>query len=216
FGGEDEQVFRDFIDSSFTEIKEKDICTLIIDLRNHPGGDNSYSDYLTAYIADRPFRWYDTFRIRTSRIVKEQTNDTTTHYSRSIHDHADGERFIYDPGPVQPAAKEKRFSGEVYVLVNRQSHSMATVAAATIRDYGFGTIVGEETGEYATLYASQFSYELPATGIVARASKGYMVRPNGSQKQEGLIPDIIIRDHLLDDKDEIMEGLLKRLKPSQK
>jgi hypothetical protein len=40
---------------------------------------------------------------------------------------------------------------------------------------------------------------------------GAMVRVNGSKKKEGVIPDLLIRDHLLDEKDEIMEGLLRRL-----
>ncbi len=30
--------------------------------------------------------------------------------------------------------------------------------------------------------------------------------------QKGVIPDILIKDHLLDGKDEILEGLLGRLK----
>ena len=31
----------------------------------------------------------------------------------------------------------------------------------------------------------------------------------GSKKAEGVIPDIYIRDHLLDENDEILDGLLK-------
>ena len=52
----------------------------------------------------------------------------------------------------------------------------------------------------------------------ARASKPKIRRlPNNlsplnrSEKQEGVIPDKIIKDHLLDKKDEILNGLLKRL-----
>lgn len=99
----------------------------------------------------------------------------------------------------------------MYALVNRQSHSQATVTAAQIQDYGFGTIVGEETGEYASLYASQFQYALPNTGIIVHVSKGKMVRVNGSTKEEGVIPDIYIKDHLLDEKDEILEELLSQI-----
>jgi hypothetical protein len=42
-------------------------------------------------------------------------------------------------------------------------------------------------------------------------SKGYMVRVNGSTKEEGVIPDIFIKDHLLDEEDEILDGLLERM-----
>lgn len=41
-----------------------------------------------------------------------------------------------------------------------------------------------------------------------------MVRVNGSTKEEGVIPDIIIRDHLLDEKDEILEGALELVNKS--
>ena len=100
---------------------------------------------------------------------------------------------------------------KVYVLVNRQSHSQATVTAAQIQDYGFATIVGEETGEYPSLYASIFQFKLPNTQIPVNVSKGKIVRVNGSTAETGVIPDIYIKDHLLDEEDEILEGLLKQI-----
>ena len=100
------------------------------------------------------------------------------------------------------------------MLVNRQSHSQATVTAAQIQDYGFATIVGEETGEYASLYASMFEFKLPNTRIPVSVSKGKMVRVSGSTKEEGVVPDIFIKDHLLDDTDEILEGLLEKISKS--
>ena len=125
--------------------------------------------------------------------------------------HQSGQVYNYKFEPYQPQPKSKRFQGKVFVLINRQSHSQATVTAAQIQDYGFGTIVGEETGEYASLYASQFQYSLPNTGIAVHVSKGKIVRVSGSTHEEGVIPDIYIKDHLLDEKDEILEGLYELL-----
>ena len=71
--------------------------------------------------------------------------------------------------------------------------------------------MGEETGDYPSLYASQFQYTLPITGIPIKVSKGYIVRVNGSAKPEGVIPDIFIKDYLLDENDEILEGLLTKI-----
>ena len=96
-------------------------------------------------------------------------------------------------------------------MINRQSHSQSAVAAAQIQDYQWGTIVGEETGDYPSLYASIFQYKLPNTGIPVNISKGYIVRVNGSTKEQGVIPDIFIKDHLLDGQDEILNGLLHRI-----
>lgn len=85
------------------------------------------------------------------------------------------------------------------------------MAAAQIQDYGFGTIVGEETGEYPTLYASIFPYTLPNTGITVTISKGYIVRVNGSEELRGVMPDILINDYLRDDEDEILSSLLNQI-----
>ncbi|MTI38648.1 S41 family peptidase, partial [Fulvivirga lutimaris] len=213
FGGDLEK-YKHFIDSAFTEIKKHKSQNLIVDLRNHPGGDDAFGDYLVSYFADRPFKWTSKFTLKTSSLLKEHTrksSDTTTVYAKEILAHNDGEVFEYKFEECQPQPREKRFTGKVYVLVNRQSYSQSTVTAAQIQDYGFGTIVGEETGEYPTLYASVYYYALPNTGVTVQISKGRIVRVNGSTKEEGLIPDILIKDHLLDENDEILDGLFKRL-----
>jgi C-terminal processing protease CtpA/Prc len=148
-------------------------------------------------------------------LLKEETRqqrDTTKTFWQQVLNHENGEVYAYPFDPYQPQTEEKRFGGTVYVLVNRQSHSQSAVTAAQIQDYGFGTVVGEETGDYPSLYASVFRYPLPNTGVSVQVSKGYITRVNGSTKEEGVIPDIFIKDHLLDETDEILNGLLAMLK----
>ena len=213
FGG-DEENYRRFIDSALAEIKAHASKNLIIDLRNNPGGDDSFADYLVSYFADKPFYWNSGFSLKTSELLKEDTRkqrDTTQAFWEKVLSHENGEVYDYPFQARQPHPQEKRFGGTVYVLINRQSHSQAAVTAAQIQDYGFGTLVGEETGDYPTLYASVFRYTLPNTGISVQVAKGRIVRVNGSTREEGVIPDIPIRDHLLDEKDEILEGLLARI-----
>lgn len=213
FGG-DEDKYRRFIDSAFVEIKDRKSKNLIIDLRNNPGGDDAFSDYLVSYIADKPFKWTSGFTLKTSKFLKEHTrqhNDTTAVYFQKILTHKNGEIYEYEFDDYQPQPEQKRFAGEVFVLVNRQSHSQSAVTAAQIQDYNFGTIVGEETGDYPSLYASQFQYVLPNTGIPVKVSKGYIVRVSGSTAEQGVIPDYFIKDHLLDEDDEILDGLLEKI-----
>lgn len=213
FGGDIDK-YKQFIDSSFVEIKDKKIENLIIDLRNHSGGDDAFGDYLVSYIANKPFKWSSKFQLKTSKHLKENTRkyrDTTQRYWKSILEHKDGEVYDYDFGFYEPQPLTKRFQGKVYVLVNRQSYSQSTVTAAQIQDYNFGTIVGEETGEYSNLYASIYSYQLPKTGVVVEVSKGKINRINGINNNKGLVPDIILKDHLLDEKDEILDELIKKI-----
>lgn len=213
FGG-DLDKYKQFIDSSFVEIKNKNSKKLIIDLRNHSGGDDAFGDYLVSYIADKPFKWSSKFQLKTSKQLKEHTRkhrDTTQRYWKSILKHKDGEVYDYDFGFYEQQPLAKRFQGKVYVLVNRQSYSQSTVTAAQIQDYGFGTIVGEETGEFPNLYASIYNYQLPKTGIAVEVSKGKIERISKIDTYTGVMPDIEIKDYLLDDKDEILEFLLKRI-----
>lgn len=217
FGSSDsngEVLFEKYIDSVFADIKIRGSSNLIIDLRCNPGGHNAYSDYLIGYFANKPFKWYSSFSIKTSKILKEHTRsqiDTSDNYSKTILSNADGKIFPYEFPAYNPVENSKRFNGKIYVLINRQTYSMAAVVAALIQDYKFGKIVGEETGDLPTLYASQFSYSLPKTGVLVKVPKGYIVRPSGNKDLVGVKPDIEIKDHLLDDQDEILENLLKKI-----
>ncbi|WP_299242031.1 S41 family peptidase [uncultured Aquimarina sp.] len=213
FGGKLEQ-YKQFIDTAFVQIKAKNSKNLIIDLRNNPGGDDAFSDYLVSFIANKPFKWASRFQLKTSAHLKENTRhtkDTTKAYWKSILEHENGEIYDYNFNFNKPQAKTKLFHGKVYVLVNRQSYSQSAVTASQIQDYGFGTIVGEETAEFPNLYASVYNYKLPKTAIIVEVSKGKIERISGIDNGKGVIPDIQIKDHLLDDQDEILEGLLKRI-----
>ena len=213
----DENVYQQFIDSIFVDINKSRPDNLIVDLRNNTGGHNSFSDYLVSYIADKPFKWYSRFTLKSSKILKEQTrilNDTTDPYFKEILERKNGEIYEYFLDPYQPQEMSIRYIGNVYVLVNRHSYSMAAVTAAMIQDYDFATIVGEETGDFPTLYASQFYYTLPNTGIVVKVPKGYIIRVNGSEERTGVIPDIAVKDHLIDENDEILNSLLALTKPN--
>lgn len=209
--GGDQMKFNAFVDSAFAVMLEQNTSTLIIDLRNNPGGDDSFSSYLVSFLAEEPFNWCSNFTLKTSPVLKQhvrQTYDTTQALWQATLRHKDGEIFPYEFEPVDPQPQEKRFTGEVYVLVNRQSHSQSAVAASQLQDMNLATVVGEETGEYPTLYASIFPFTLLNTGESMSISKGRIVRLNGSEALEGVIPDILIRDHLLDEDDEILSGLL--------
>ena len=210
----DEIGYRKFIDSAFSVINEKATKNLIVDLRNNAGGDNSFSDYLISFFADKPFQWNSRFSLKTSTYLKENTRnrkDTSDAYSQKILKHQNGEIFPYHFKKTQPQESEKRFKGNVFTLINRQTYSQAALAASVIQDYQFGTLAGEETGDFPSLYASIFTVELPNTRIPVKIPKGYMVRINESEKPEGVIPKISINDHLLDAKDEILDTLLNKI-----
>lgn len=44
---------------------------------------------------------------------------------------------------------------------------------------------------------------------MVKIAKGYIVRVNGSEAVHGVLPDIVVNDHLLDNDDEILQTALQ-------
>ncbi len=55
-----------WVDESFETFIEAGATSLILDLRNNPGGSNAWSDPIVAWFADRPFQFASSFRVRVS------------------------------------------------------------------------------------------------------------------------------------------------------
>src|SRR5690606_8088346 len=53
---------------------------------------------------------------------------------------------------------QPRFVGKVYVLINRHSYSNTALVAAIVQDYGFGSVLGEETADLASTYGAMESF----------------------------------------------------------
>jgi hypothetical protein len=126
---------------------------------------------MVAWFATRPFRFASSFMLKASAATKadyaRQRADPSidADFRRQIEAEMrepNGARYKYELPLNQPHA-EPRFHGRVWVLVNRHSYSNATSVAALVQDYGFGKIMGEETADVASNYASIQSFTLPAT-----------------------------------------------------
>lgn len=192
--------FRQFIDGAFGKIRSANAQVLIIDVRDNPGGDNSFSDLMVAWFANRPFRFSDSFSIKASSEIREQyrnqaaeSSDDTDIVSQMYHamkDKKDGEIVPFELPRIPP--RPDRFEGKVFVLVNRHSYSNAASLAGMVQDYGFAKIIGEETADLPTSYASSAQFALPSSGLAVTYPKGYFIRPSGDQSLRGVIPDIPI------------------------
>lgn len=197
--GESPETFEAFVDEAFQRFIDAGATDLVIDLRNNPGGDNSFSDPMIAWFADEPFSFASKFIVKASPRTREVLEGLAEEYPGGISaqmleammQHEDGTRFSFEIPKVQP--REPGFSGRVWALVNRHSYSNATTVAAIIQDYGFGTILGEETADVPTSYASSAQFTLPATGIGVTYPKAYFVRPSGDETLQGVLPDHVLQ-----------------------
>lgn len=219
----DTTAFEAFIDDAFASFIEADAERLLIDLRNNPGGDRSFSDPMIAWFADRPFRFYSKFKVRNStaaraanalRLEGDAPNATSEAYRRAYAESAEGEVFEFDfPGAAPRGGR--RFEGSVHVLVNRHSYSNAVTTAAIIQDYGFGEILGEPTSDLATTLGAMEQFSLSHTGLRVGFPKARIVRPSGDERRIGVQPDVVIETPLVETNDDpVLKQSLARLCPA--
>ncbi len=175
----DPDTFEDFIDETFSKVKQEKISSLIIDIRNNPGGNTDTVTYLSRHIADKPFRLISS--------VREKLNQD----NRGWFDYkgAAGEIISKEWTDMEePIGNGNRFTGDTYLLVGAVSYSSAIVLATTLKDNQFATLVGEVTGGYANQTAQGNLFNLPNSQLRAYIATRSLVRPNGSLTRQGVIP----------------------------
>lgn len=206
----DTKAFHAFIDDSFGKFLAAGAGRLLIDLRDNPGGDNSFSDHMIAWFADRKFRFSADFRVRVSpqttasnasRLAASSAGDITRRYAEAYAAAPPGTILHFDI-PYATPRPAPCFTGAVYVLVNRRSFSNAVSVAAIVQDYGFGRVVGEPTADLATTLGAMESFTLPRTGFTVGYPKAHIIRPNGDERFLGVVPDTRIEYPLLEGPDD--------------
>lgn len=210
----DNRAFVRLVDEAFGRFTAASVPRLIIDLRDNPGGDNSFSDHVVAWFARCPFRFASAFRIRVTpeTIASHRArlaiagNDPTGAGAMLARAYANArmDEVIDFPIPTARPRTGSRYEGEVFVLINRHSYSNTVSAASLIQDYGFGTIIGEETSDLATTYGAMESFALSRSGIVVGYPKARIVRPSGSLESRGVVPDIAIDTPVVETEDDIV------------
>lgn len=198
----DPSAFMTFIDGAFAGFIDAGATAVLIDLRNNPGGDNSFSDPMIAWFADKPFRFSEEFDIRVSdaaiasnaRRLPQAGGDphaTSVKLAAAYAGKPVGSRVGF-PIPLVHPRIGARFTGPVYVLVNRHSYSNTVLVAAIAQDCGFATVLGEETADLASTYGAAEKFTLPHTGIEVTFPKARILRPNADPTARGVVPDVEI------------------------
>ncbi|MFK8029105.1 MAG: S41 family peptidase [Gammaproteobacteria bacterium] len=219
----DNSAFVSFIDDAFESFIERKTTKLIIDLRQNPGGDNSFSDVLVAWFADSPFRFSSRFHIRSSAHARASnqlrldsnpgmTEGPSVFFAERYAKVPYGETFEY-PIPETEPRDGTRFRGRVFVLIDRHSYSNAVSVAALVQDYDFGVILGEKTSDMATTYGAMETFSLPNTELVVGFPKAHIIRPSGDAHPDGVTPDVLIRSPIIpSETDIVLEEALDHIK----
>ncbi|WP_203293431.1 S41 family peptidase [Maricaulis parjimensis] len=214
--------YQDWLDTAFEDFIAAGATDLILDLRDNPGGDNSWSDPVIAWFADRPFRFAADFQIRVSEqsTASNQARldatgadeaSSSARLAALYADASNGTLVSFDFPHAQPREGE-RFAGRVHVLVNRHSYSNAVTTGALIQDYGFGTVYGEPTRDMATTFGAMEHFTLPHSGLVVGYPKARIIRPNGEAEPHPLTPDVLLpAPAIRGERDVRLEALVARL-----
>jgi C-terminal processing protease CtpA/Prc len=192
------------------KINHRRIATaLLVDLRDNPGGSNSFSDHMLAWIIDQPFRFASDFSVRVSPQAQQaiqarlansaDPSSTDAQLLQRFDQLQTGDRFSFDL-PFQAPRDGARFTAPVYVLIDRYSYYNAVSVAAILQDYDAAIVLGEATTDLATTYAAMEHFTLDQTGLRVGFPKALIVRPNGNRLPAGVTPD-----HLLDSNADMLE-----------
>ena len=190
FGNEkDLDNFKSFLDSSFTEIKQKKVHNLIIDVRNNGGGESKLTEALMNFVANKPWTlsskadWKLSDQAKSNMIpwyVRWIPVKTLLSLFGSMFTSEPIAKVEYDSLNenllhiyLTPTLKSNplRFQGNIYVLINSGSFSASVLFAAAMKDYGFATLIGEETGQSANPFGGSYIFNLPNTHIRASVPK---------------------------------------------
>ena len=136
----DFEVFKAFIDSSFSEIRKKDVKNLVIDLRQNRGGSQSSSIHLLQYLVNQPFTYYSNAQFEGKR------------------DKIEGEDIVY---PFT-----NRFDGKTCFIIDGVGNSTTGHFMSIARYLKLGTIVGEELGSNQFCSAGMTTKRLANTKLV--------------------------------------------------
>ena len=155
---------RDF----FTAVQENNIRSVIVDLRNNPGGNSLVTNEFIRYL---PAESYLTVAcdVRFGSILWKNKSQSQRNQQLT---------------PV--------FSGDVYVLTGADTFSSAMDFATLISDNKLGTVVGEVPGNMPSSYGDILFFQTPNARLVFTVSYKYFIRPDASKSDSPLIPDVIV------------------------
>lgn len=169
--------FKQFVDSSFTEIAKRKSKNLIIDLRDNGGGSEGNEDYLFSYLIDKPYNKYKHVELsKFSFSFLNHTDYSSPEDRKELEDElkAENEKSnkgkiyrktgIYVPEPL----KSNPFKGQVYVLTSGWTYSGGAEFSTLMKEHTKAIFIGEETGGgyYGNTSGTSLELTLPNTKLV--------------------------------------------------
>ena len=174
---DDANQFDEFLASMFASARADNIQALIIDIRDNQGGAAEYGDDVIEYLTDAPFSQLEHVEVTVSENVRAEFLSYVPGalrwlpiqymhpWLRPLWTSEPGESVVIPMAPVVPPDDVPRFTGDVFLLIGPGTMSSASLFAATLKQLGLATLVGEATGGHATMYGNLIDARLPNSGL---------------------------------------------------
>lgn len=185
---DDPQGMQQFADSLFATLRREGIRNLIVDVRQNGGGNSQVGDVLLRYLAARPFTQFARALMRVTPTTRRLLGDPSLVPGWSFSENADTSRFIR---PL--TAEEGHFDGRVYLLTSHQTFSSAGSFAWAFKEFGAGTVVGEEAGGMGVSFGDLVPYTLPVSRLFCTISyKRFWQYGADEEDIHGALPDYVV------------------------
>ena len=149
-----------FYAESFKKMKLYKTKTLIIDLRNNPGGSIKEIENLYSYLSDSTYVFTDPFQVasKTALIEKTPFNKSPLlakvfvmpFYAPFIYFNVakkeDGNYYYNNSESKSKSINKNAFKGKIYVMINGGTFSASSIISSNLKGSKRATFVGEETG----------------------------------------------------------------------
>jgi hypothetical protein len=147
----------------FRAIEKNKIDTIIIDLKNNPGGNGNIGNYLLKYVIDTSYTHYLICNTELSK--NEQFFERRTGLLISNQYKIKGKKKWYY-FTVKPK-KKNHFDGKIYLLINEQTLSTATYVSSYLKHKCKAEVIGLETGENEYMLGGGVirTLNLPSSGL---------------------------------------------------
>lgn len=151
----------------FKEVQENHIPSVIVDLRDNPGGNSNVGNLFIEHLAIDQYRMFGNREVRFGPVL-----------------------FRTKGSEIKVKQKTDAFAGEVYVLTSARTCSAAVDFSAAIADNGLGVIIGEIPGNTPTCYTNMKGvYQTKNSKLRFYIPGTISHRPDSTKDKEPLYPD---------------------------
>lgn len=184
------EAYNRAVDAAFAQVRAKGVRKLVLDVRGNTGGQSDAGAQVIRHFLDQP-------AVQVSR-ARERLNSDNNGVMGYRGEPGAMVEFDLDDKKMQPLDPDRRFTGQVSVLIDELTYSAGILFATTMQDLKLARLVGRPTGGFANQTGNMMPTRLPATGFTAFIATRDFIRPNGDARVHPVQPDVLVADDATD------------------